>query len=249
MKQIGVITLLAIQLGLFASLPTAQAAEFELGVAAVNYGSPYKGIASENLMLPWISYRGERFSLNGLDISYQLYQRDNLNFSFKLAPAASYLDPNKSRDLAISKLDKRQFTALAGAELKYQLNAYFLKANLLRDITGKHNGIASSATVGRPFHTAGIIVIPEIGLHYWDSKISNYYYGVSSAESERSGLTEFQSSAKFRVQSGLTVIKQLSPNNKIFFNTSFGRFIGAYDSPVLNKNTMYTGLVGWSYTF
>lgn len=249
MKQTGVITLLTIQLGLLASPTFAQATEFELGIAAVNYGSPYKGVASENLLLPWISYRGDRLSLNGLDISYQLYQRENFNIAFKLAPAASYLDPNKSRDEAVSKLDKRQFTALGGAELKYQFNAYFIKANLLRDVTGKHNGISSSASIGRAFQTAGIILVPEIGLHYWDSKISNYYYGVSSAESERSGLTEFQSSAKFRVQSGLTVFKQLSPNNKIFFNTSFGRFIGAYDSPVLNKNTMYTGLVGWSYTF
>lgn len=249
MKQGVVTTTVILKLGLITW--QIQSAELELGVAAIQYGSPYVGVGAERQLLPWVAYRSERFSVDGVEMRYQLYQHKQLSIAAKVSPAAGYFDPADSSDNKLALLDKRGFTALAGVELSYQYDTYTVNAALLHDISGKHHGITSSIGLSRPFHFSGgnITLLPEIGLHYWDTDISNYYYGISAAESERSGLDAFRAMGKFRVQSGVTLVKPVSDNSKVFFNTSYGKFIGAYNSPALSKSDMHTAVIGWVYRF
>lgn len=229
----------------------AQAAEIELGAGMVHFVTPYKSMTSEQVVLPWIAYQGERFSFKGLEAGYRLTNEHPIQMSAKLAPAAGYFDPSKAKDPAIGALDKRRFSYLAGVELAYQRGNYQTRASLMTDITNTHHGITSAVTVGRAFQweSLGLVVMPELSLHYWDTKISNYYYGISEAEASRSGLNSYQANSRFRVQSGITVMKATSANSKLLISSQFARFIGTHQSEMVDSQSFYTLVAGWVYRF
>lgn len=228
-----------------------QAAERELGIGMIHYATPYKSVTSEQFVLPWFSYQGDRFSIHGLEAAYQLNKNQPIRLSARLAPAAGYFDPKKASDPAISALDKRRFSYLAGIELAYQYGDYHTKASLMTDITGTHHGMTSAVTVGRAIQwdTLGLVVVPELSVHYWDSKIGNYYFGISEAESDRTGLRHYQAKGRFRVQSGITLIKATSTNSKLIVSSQFARFIGEHRSEMVDSQSFYTLVAGWAYTF
>ena len=153
--------------------------KWTVGGIGILYDSPFGAEGTSFNAFPYISYRGERFYLQGLEAGYRLLpppqDADDLHLSLDVIVSA--------RTLAGSSRDK--FTADGGARLGLHGSFGSLTATFLQDVTDTHNGQEVSLGYSYRFTADKLTVTPGIKATWQSRKLANHMWGVTARQREK----------------------------------------------------------------
>ena len=243
---------------LFTSLATAQEKQkVTLGFGPYIQSEPYKG--ADDLLLPspviffdnGIVYaRWSRFGLYFLGEKQKDYA-----WGFSLTAQPRTLGYKASDSAYLHGMDERKSTFEGGLAFSasYQ-NSKYIEIMLLADMLGTYNSWVSRVEIGDTYKAGKFTFYPSIVLLYQSQKFIEYYYGVKSTEVDTSiGRSQYSGDA---ISGGLEVGTQtyikypFTDKLSALINVRYDRIPkSAKNSPLTDKNYIYSGLASLIYTF
>ena len=139
----------------------------------------YRGYKRRVIPLPLVGYRGEKLSVFGPFVSYELAKANDFSLSAKISPRFAGFDEDDS-DAFIGM--KRKSSLDAGIGLQYKVDNWTLDTEALTDVLGNSNGQELKLKVSYGLRFGPLQVSPELGVSYSSGKLVNYYYGVQPNE-------------------------------------------------------------------
>jgi outer membrane protein len=207
----------------------------------------YQGYKRRVIPLPLIGYRGEKLSVYGPFVSYQLLQAGNLSFSAKLAPRFAGFDDSDS-DVFIG-MAKRKTSLDAGVGLQYQLAAWTVEAETLADVLGNSNGYESKIKLSYGLRFGPLQLSPSVGASYLSDKLVDYYYGVRPEEATLNRAA-YQADSTVNYHTGLALSTPIlfgGMTRLAIEHHWYGSSIG--DSPLTDRDTGFSVILSWSRFF
>lgn len=213
--------------------------------------SPFAGEDDEVLPVPYISYRGERFYLEGLEAGYHLMTpRRGPGTALVLdVVTAARMTPGSSRD---------KVTVDAG--LRFGLEGKFGSLSLtgLQDITGEHDGMELGASYSYTFRGADYFITPGIGVSWQNKKMANHMWGVTAEQ--QAGMIEdgeevilpiySLSDSLLNYEAGVTAVYMLNDRlNLVGFSQATYLDRDVRDNPGIDRKYALTVGLGIAYSF
>lgn len=228
-------------------------AQWSAGIATIGSATPYKGLSSETIVIPIVSYEGERLLWRGPSIQYKLTGLNRNEPSFRLSAdlAPNELEADKSS--ALAGIDNRDFSFLIGIRYIYPSRFGEFSALLQTDATNKHDGQRGALNFDRVLLRASDrswAFTGGVQLEYLSDNYTTYYFGVSQEESFDSGFAEYEVDAV--LQGGITLggYYQFAGNWQV---TAQSRWLSLAsdikNSPIVNDSSSIDGFVGLTYQF
>ena len=229
-----------------------QKQKLTLGLGAYTQLQPYKG--ANNLLLPSpviffdnsiVYARWSRFGLYFLG-----EKKEDYAWGFSLTVQPRTLGYKASDSSYLSGMDERKSTFEGGLAFSasYQKSSY-IEVMLLGDMLHTYNSWVCRTEIGNTYTLGNFTLYPSIILLYQPRKFVDYYYGVKKSEATA---TRMQYSPGAGWEYGAqTYIKY--PFNKKFaalINLRYDQLPqSAQNSPLTDKNYIYSGLASLIYTF
>lgn len=226
------------------------------------------------VVIPQVSYQGERFFIQNLDFGYTLFQNETRQFNLLLTPSYDQVFFNKwdlnnfiersglaldsSKDnptvepinRVIDKrlLHTRRMAGLAGVEYSHSINGLDLQLQFLTEATGYYNGSEARAAVSKTINLGKHDVKLTLGTNWQDAKTLNYFYGLPSSEALNH--TPYNAVAGFTSLLRFDWSYQLDEHWSLRFFTSYRHLSPAIsDSPLVTTNNVITAFAGGVYHF
>ena len=140
----------------------------------------YKGYDRRFIPLPILGYRGDKLSIYGPFISYELLELSDLEMVIKTAPRFQGFDESDS-DI-FKGMTERDISMDVGADIKYERENWKLSVGFMHDLFNKSDGYELSAKVAKAFRFGPVFVEPNLSVSHLDNNHVNYYYGVRENE-------------------------------------------------------------------
>jgi outer membrane protein len=222
--------------------------------ASVSYGeSMYKDTSDSRALFPMLSYDNGQLFLRGLAAGVRLNPKGSThNVVAKIHYDPRSFDPSDSDDASMTLLDKRDASILASISYQLLTPVGMFELSGGGETLDEHDGKFGTIAYRLPLRTGKLSVTPFTGYTYYDDKFNNHLYGVSAAESARTG----GSIAAFDVDDGgeffagarvnYTLTEQLMVSSSLRYLSLRGDI---KDSPMLEKTESTTVSLGLSYRF
>lgn len=225
--------------------------EWTIGVAASRSTTPYKSYDKNNGVWPVVSYSNGKFFVRGNEAGVQVWK----NGPHLVEVGVSYYDFEFNRkDTShhqLKMLDKRKSTAMFDASYSYVSPAGIAKIKTSWDILDHSDGFLVDLSYRYPLAMEkDFKVFSGIGVEWANGNQHDYYYGVSSAESLRSGLSPYHAGSGFStylvIEAKYDITKKLS-----VFAVGRLNFLSdeIKDSPMTSKSTTTSIAGGVQYKF
>lgn len=234
-------------------------ADWSLGIGGISSDGSYKGIDRDNFAIPLVGYEGERFYFRGLELGYRLnpqgrdtpaQQRSPHEWAVIITGAPFRFRPSDSDDVQMEQLDSRSFGAELAIDYTYRAPFGVLDLRAAQDFRG--NGHRLSASYGYPFTTdhSRWQVTPGIGVSFISSGYTDYYYGITSEESARSGLAEYGSQDAFNPFVKLSGYYSINPQWRMFGSITASRMSSKIaNSPMADGRNVNSIVFAVAYSF
>lgn len=128
----------------------------------------YRGYKRRVIPLPLVGYRGEKLSVYGPFVSYELATANDVSLSAKLTPRFAGYDGGDS-DVFLGM--KRKSSLDAGLGLQYRIDNWTLDTEVLTDVLGNSNGQEAKLKFSYGLRFGPLQVSPEVGVSYSSSKL------------------------------------------------------------------------------
>lgn len=170
------------------AVPTCASAEavraeprgFIYGVGVGLNQELYQDYRRRVVPIPIVGYRGERLSVYGPFISYDVFKQEQLTFSLRLAPRFAGVDESDSPVFA--GMEKRRTSMDVGAGIQLNQQNWRYELSLLADALNNSNGYEISSAISYRYQAGPFFFEPKLSLYHSDSKLVDYYYGVRPEE-------------------------------------------------------------------
>ncbi|QTL34339.1 MipA/OmpV family protein [Pseudoalteromonas viridis] len=180
-------TLLAAALPLQAQTDERGAARAQLEPKGFLYGiglgvseEIYQGYDRRVIPLPILGYRGDKLSVLGPFISYEVLEVNDIEILLQAAPRFQGFDESDSD--VFKGMAERDFSMDAGIGIKYERSNWKLNVSAVHDVLDKSDGYELSGGVAKVFKSGPFFYEPSLKVSYLDSNHVDYYYGVRQAE-------------------------------------------------------------------
>ncbi|WP_404394028.1 MipA/OmpV family protein [Pseudoalteromonas phenolica] len=168
----------------------------------------YKGYNRRVIPLPILGYRGEKLSVYGPFVSYELLELGDVELEVQASPRFQGFDESDS-DIFLG-MEERDFSMDLGAYLKYERDNWKLSVGFLRDIFNKSDGLELKAKIAKAYKFGPIFFEPNLSISHLDKNHVDYYYGVRDFEVT-------QSRALYQGDSAINQSIGFSVSTPIFF--------------------------------
>ncbi len=239
---------LALMAGLFAHASVA--GTLSLGAGVLVTPSPYKSGQDRVYPAPIINYDSDSFYVHSLTAGYYLWNDDSNKLSAMVFYSPLHYDPSDSDSLAMKSLDKRRSTLMAGIAYQHEEEWGKIRAALAGDTLNNSNGATADLAYLYTFHVGDFSVTPGLGVNWSSENQNQYYYGISRAESLRSGLSKYDADESWSPYVELAANYSINKEWNAFFSGRYTRLDSEVkDSPMVDKS--YAGMLisGVTYTF
>jgi len=149
-----------------------------LGLAISEPG--YIGVSSQVTPLPLVFYHNGRFFLAGISVGYVPFNGRHYSFAILAKPRINRLSASESSQLA--GIQSRKWSIDGGGRFSFFGDWGRLDAGVYTDLLHRNNGLEADLGYQYPIRMTGWTLSPGIGLAWYNSPLTNYYYGVSQAE-------------------------------------------------------------------
>ncbi|MEG2803238.1 MipA/OmpV family protein [Stenotrophomonas sp.] len=221
-----------------------------LGMAAVALKSPYAGYKTDTLGAPIISYEGQRFHLRGGSLGFKLLDNPTTEVSLLASPYMMRFKRKDSDDLQMRQLSNRGFSAMAGVAVRHSASWGLVQANVQAEVSGHGGGLAADAKYAYPLPVGKVTLVPAVGANYAGRALNDYYFGVRSAEAQRSGLARYRAGGGVSPYLEATAVLPLGPHWTATASLRRARLSDAIkDSPMTRGDHMDSAALSLSYGF
>ena len=217
---------------------TVQAeSQWTVGAGAGVINSPYKQYDRDVYPVPVVTYEGDNFWFRGLGGGYYLWNDTADKLSIMAYYDPTHFKPGDSDSNALRQLDKRRSSLMAG--LSYVHNTLDNSNGFIWDLAWLYR-----------YTNGAVTLTPGIGVQYSSENYNDYYYGVSKAESRRSGLKSYSADDGWDPYLELTASYNFLGDWNVY---GTGRYIRlsdeVKDSPMVDKSWSGIFSVGVTYKF
>ena len=255
----------------------ATVGEWQFGVA-VGYGEAANPVVDHDnvdlVLLPRLSYYGERFFLETRSLGYTLIDEPTWRLNLLAwpnrdygwfrdggaagaglipplaipVPTTGYIGGDPPEPI-IGTLEKRRLTYLAGIEASHFAGDFQLQWRLGSDVSAGHDGWQGELQLSRHWHWRDTRVQADFGLQYRSSKLSDYYYGVANGEA-LDPFYRYRPSGSISPGFGAQLHHRVSEQIGILV-TFAGQKAAApiANSPLIETRWWHIGFVGLTYDF
>lgn len=242
--------LVALAVAAATSVGMAQAeSKLTLGAGIGIVENPYKQYDNDLYPIPVINYKGDNFWLRGLAGGYYLWNDQSDKLSIMATYSPLHFKPGDSDNSQLRQLDRRKSTGMAGLSYIHATEQYgFLRTSLLADVLDNSNGIVWNLAWLYRYTNGGLTVTPGIGVEWNSDNQNDYYYGVSGAESRRSGLNSYDSDSGWNPYLELTASYRFLSDWSVYGSARYTRLSDEIkDSPMVDKS--WSGLISTGITY
>lgn len=230
------------------------------------------------IVLPQVSYNGERFFLQNLDMGVILHEDDNQQFNLLITPSYDQVffhrwdvnnfvlsenlssgpgpgptfGPSKDsfhRLIDTEQLRERRMGGLAGFEYARQFGGLDLQVHALQEFTGYHHGQELRVALARHFLQGKHHWVLSGGAIWQSGEVLNYYYGIEEGEG---GTQDY----RYDPGSGVSGVVRMDWNYRLSerwsltLTTAYRHLAsGIRQSPIVNDDKVITAFVGGVYHF
>ncbi|MBP6346499.1 MipA/OmpV family protein [Neisseriaceae bacterium CLB008] len=235
---------------LLSGMSAAAHAELTLGLNASAYRMPYKGMDTKYYGFPAIDYKNEVVYFKGLGGGVYLLNSPKHEVSVSARLGAHHFKPKDSDDRQVRDLDRRRSSVMAGVSYAYKNDWGDLTAELQGDVSGHSKGYVADVSYSNTFTHGKFAVKPSVGVTYRDKKWNDYYYGVSSGESNKTGLSRYKADGSVQPYAQVTVSYAITPQ-WITYASAYYEHLGseAKDSPMVDRSYVGALSTGVMYRF
>jgi outer membrane protein len=243
--------------------------DISLGIGYGERSNPIVGNSDIPLvLLPQISYYGERFFLENLEFGFTLYEGAHHTFNVIAAPGYDRvfffrddlqnifvtgstlainvppyeMPPIVDQGGEISReyvISGRHTTYLAGPEWLFHFGDFIGQIGALKEVTGEHNGYEVRAAIAAPVVQSVSSLVVSAGLTWKSRELVKYYYGVDDLYEPGSALNPF-------IKLGFA--RPLSERWTLSAHVHYERLDGAIaDSPIVVEDSVTTFFAGFVF--
>lgn len=233
--------------------PALASAQNSIGASVIMETSPYKETSTYYLPIPLFNWETEHFYIKGISGGVYLWKdaQEQHKISLGLGMGLQAFDNDRTDNSALEELSDRKVSFDAYLQYQFQSEYGNIGARVAHDILGHADGIHANLWYRLPIYFGKQFVLtPTVGVQYDSAERNDYYYGVSSKESRRSGLRAYDADAGFSPYVGASA--RYAFTDKIALVASFNtRFLSdeASDSPMVDEDTIYTSSLSIMYSF
>ncbi|MES9991247.1 MAG: MipA/OmpV family protein [Candidatus Thiodiazotropha sp.] len=217
-------------------------------VAAVN-SSFYQGADNERYLLPLLIVDYDRFYLQGINGGYRLY-RDESGQSLALELRRTFDGYSSDDSDTLDGMEDRDGAWEAGLAYEVSVAGGQAKAKLMQDISATHDGFSARLEYERNLWTDDAHMLTwYAGTEYWDSKKTDYYFGVTREEAT-STRAFYAADESVSVYLGSNAVKRISTNISLIASAEYLWMTDTVnDSPLTAKQDQWTAYAGIFYQF
>lgn len=147
--------------------------------------------------------------------------------------------------------DRNDIAVELGATLGYYNNFGLFELSLLQDVAGAHEGFISHITYSLPLGSeeSGFQFLPYVRATYNGEKYNNYYFGVERSEAIV-GRSFYHAKADIDTALGLSIYYEFNDSWSLALNAEYKQLSDeAKDSPIVVKDNITSGFIGFNYSF
>lgn len=220
------------------------ASQRRIGVGVAVRDTLYAGQDKRVLAFPLIDYEGERFYWKGLDIGYQLIERDGFKLNAFVGARLDGVDASDFGVRALARngidrafLEDRDNAINGGISAVWTGRAGEVELSAERDITGASDGYQGAFEYRASFQVGIVRLVPSIGIKLLSSDVANYYYGTLPGEVAR-GVIDYRPGRSTISHAGIAAIVPINARWSSIFALDVERYPGNItDSPLIEPGT------------
>ncbi|MDE2235132.1 MAG: MipA/OmpV family protein [Gammaproteobacteria bacterium] len=216
-----------------------------LGLAVSQPG--YLGVNPQVTPLPLVFYHNGRFFLAGISVGYVAFNGTHYSIALLAKPRINRLSAGESPQL--TGIQSRKWSIDGGARVSLFGDWGRINAGLYSDLLHRYNGMEADLEYQHPFRMQGWTLSPGVGLAWYNSPLTDYYYGVSPAEVApgRPAYSPGRAANPF-LQLGLRV--PFAKRWQFLGSVRYLHFASSIqDSPIVERSGSLTLFLGVTYRF
>jgi len=213
---------------------------------------PYKDTDDILLISPVVFYDNGIFYIRWSRAGVYFLGNKGDDFSWGISltvqPRVQSLDPSSSETL--QGINEKKSTFEGGLALSLAYKDAYVESMLLTDILDHHDSWIFKTEAGYDFAFGDLKLYPSIILIYQSSKFLNYYYGVTEEEASRSAFNFYSADSGFQIGAQTYIKYPITKNLSTLVNLRVDKLPKTVtDSPLIETNLIYSGLISLIYTF
>ncbi|WP_201585818.1 MipA/OmpV family protein [Psychrobacter jeotgali] len=234
----------------FKNLPADQDAELSVGANVMIVRSGYDmDDSTEVRVLPGVFYDNNKIYARGAQAGAYLINDGTNQLSAYAQLAGTQFDPDDANG-ALQGLDERKWSAAAGVTYLRRTPIGGFRGQIATDVLGRNDGTFGRLTYLARINKDKLTVYPSIGVEWNNKDYNDYYYGVSAAESARTGVNTYSPSSSFNPYINISANYDINERWAGFANQSLSYLSDEqYDSPMVDSRTESRTTIGLLYKF
>ena len=220
-----------------------------LGLTVSLAKRPFVGVKDQTALLPYVSYRYQRFYVEGLDLGLHLHQKSNYRIDLLATPRFFEVKPGFADAGELNGIDQTNPTYFAGVSAHIRTDAVSVTAQVLHDVL-ESDGNELVLQFGKTYRPRSTLSLsPSLGLTYQDARLVDYFYGVQANE-VAAGRPQYAGRAALNYNVTLNASWRLYPQWDVLGQLKYERLgDGISDSPIVNESWLYYLTLGAVYRF
>ena len=198
-------------------------------------------------LVPLYYYEGKYLFAHGTSFGVHLFDRDQ--FAIDLVSNYRFDRLEDSDDPFYEGIDERRQSVDSGLAFTWRSTWGELSATAVHDTLDRHEGSEADITYRYLWRKGKWLISPVASYIYQDSTLTNYYYGVSDAETTDDREMYKPDRASF-VRLGLNTTYYINSQSILFANIAYETVDDTIqDSPLVDKSSLASAYFGFAYLF
>lgn len=229
-------------------LPVDTDARLSLGVNLGYTNHAYKADNTISIS-PQGFYDNNRWYIEGGEAGFYPYKDSKHHSRVGIAYDGGGFDADDAHG-DIKGLNERKVSVMAHLSHMYITPVGGLKAKIATDALGRHDGTAITLSHISRFKKDDFTIYPSFGVVWRDKNYNDYYYGVSTNETTRTGIPTYQAGSGFNPFVSAMVYYDLNSQFELFVNGRVEWLSSAQkNSPIVDGSVESVARFGVNYKF
>ncbi len=226
-------------------------AELSLGIGLASFQAPQKGLDAKHIVMPLVSYQGERVNFQITTLSYRMVSLGDLEISALVSGRIQGYEADDSPYLRGMKT--RSDTLDGGISLDWNGFSLSYKHDLLSNYKGDEVALSYS----KGFDLGKLQLMTGAGVTWQSEKLNHYYFGVNTSEAQKFVVqgsvfnrTGYQADAALVPKVNALGIYSLSPSWALIGGAEV-EFLPEEitDSPIIGEKNSWGAFIGIARNF